>query len=311
MEIGIAALTFLSIVLLVVGAWWVIERRRRIGERLRVPQAAGPEILRVVPTGERSKLETLLRRTRLFERLGDLVRQAGRNDPPTRWVWIVGGCALLGFVAGGLRTGGAGLGLLVGVGTGFLPILYLVYRRQQRLKLFQGQLPDALDAMSRALRTGYALGGAVQLVGDEMPEPVGGEFRRVFEEIRLGVEPTEALVRLRQRVPTEDLNFFCTAVMIQRSSGGNLTEILDHLSEVIRERFKLLSHIRALSAQHKWSAICVGLSPVAFALLFQVISPGYFDPLWSSPLAPFLLGAGVLMEAIGFVMVWRIATIDV
>jgi tight adherence protein B len=165
--------------------------------------------------------------------------------------------------------------------------------------------------MSRALRTGYALGGAIQLVGEEMPEPVGPEFKRVFEEIRLGMDPTEALVRLRQRAPTEDMEFFCSALIIQRGAGGNLTEILDHLSEVIRERFKLLSHIRALSAQHKWSAICVGLSPVIFAMLFHVLSPTYFDPLWTSPLAPYLIGTGILMEAIGFTMVWRIAQIKV
>ncbi|HLC43308.1 MAG TPA: type II secretion system F family protein [Methylomirabilota bacterium] len=311
MEIVIAGLTFLSIVTLIVGAWWFVEARRRLSDRLKVAQPTGPEILRAAPDAQRSKSEALLRRTRFFEQLNNLLRQAGREESATKWAYVIAVFALVGGVLGWLRTGGAAAGLLVALFTGSLPLFYLVRKRHQRLKRFQAQFPDALDTMARALRTGYALGGAIQLVGDEMPDPVGQEFKRVFEEIRLGLDPTEALVRLRQRISTEDMNFFCSAIMIQRSTGGNLTEILDHLSEVIRERFKLLSHIRAISAQHKWSAICVGLSPVVFAMMFQLISPHYFDPLWSSPLAPLLLGGGVVMEAIGFFMVWRIAKIEV
>ena len=179
------------------------------------------------------------------------------------------------------------------------------------MQQFEAQFPDGLDAMARAIRAGNALSTAVQLVAEEMPDPIGGEFRRVFEETQLGMDPGEALSRLAERTPTDDVRFFCTAVTIQRGSGGNLAEILDRLSEVIRERFKILSHARALSAQHRWSAICVGLSPVAFALMFELMSPGYFAPMMESPLAPMLLGAGFVMEAIGFFMVWRIAKIKV
>lgn len=179
------------------------------------------------------------------------------------------------------------------------------------MQQFEAQFPDALDAMSRAIRAGNALSSAIQLVGQEMPNPLGAEFTQVFEETKLGMDPGDALSRLAERTPTDDVRFFCTAVLIQRGSGGNLAEILDRLSEVIRERFKILSHARALSAQHRWSAICVGLSPVAFAIMFELMSPGYFTPMLESPLAPVLLGAGLTMEAIGFFMVWRIAKIKV
>jgi tight adherence protein B len=306
-----AGLVFVAVVAVIVVVFWFLESRRAIRGRLRVTPASEPEILRARAPESGSAVEGLLERVRLAERLSTLLRQAGRSDPASTWVWIVAGCALAGAVAGGLRTGRVSTMIVAALLTGALPLLYLIHQRHQRLKKFQAQFPDSLDTMSRALRTGYALGGAIQLVGDEMPEPVGPEFKRVFEEIRLGMDPTEALVRLRQRAPTEDLEFFCSALIIQRGSGGNLTEILDHLSEVIRERFKLLSHIRALSAQHKWSAICVGLSPVVFAGVFHLMSPRYFDSLWDSPLSPYLLGAGFLMEAIGFVMVWRIAQIKV
>ena len=165
--------------------------------------------------------------------------------------------------------------------------------------------------MTRSIRAGYALTGAIQLVGEQMPEPVGQEFRRVFEETRLGLDPGEALLGIWRRVPLEDTSFFCTAIGIQRIGGGNLAEILDGLAEVIRERFKVLKQARVLSAQHRWTAICVGLSPLVFALLFELTSPGYFKPLLASPYAPIMLTAALIMEVIGFFTIWRIADIKV
>jgi tight adherence protein B len=140
---------------------------------------------------------------------------------------------------------------------------------------------------------------------------VGAEFRRVDEETRLGMDPGEALVRLQKRVPVEDMAFFCTAITIQRGVGGNLAEVLDRLAEVIRERFKILSYARVLSAQNKWSAVFVGLSPALFAVIFEVLHPGYFDALKTSPIGPWLVAAGLILEAIGFFAVWRIAQIKV
>ncbi len=131
------------------------------------------------------------------------------------------------------------------------------------------------------------------------------------EEIRLGMDPGEALFRLQKRVPVEDMSFFCTAIKIQRGVGGNLAEVLDRLAEVIRERFKILSYARVLSAQHRWAAICTGLSPAIFAIIFELMHPGYFNALQTNPIGPWLVGAGLILEAIGFFMVWRIAQIKV
>jgi len=112
-------------------------------------------------------------------------------------------------------------------------------------------------------------------------------------------------------MPAEDVRFFCTAIRIQRSAGGNLAEILDRLAEVIRERFKILSYARVLSSQHRWSAVCVGLSPLVFALMFQLLHPGYFDAMLTDPIGPTLIVAGLILEAIGFMTIWRIAQIKV
>jgi tight adherence protein B len=187
----------------------------------------------------------------------------------------------------------------------------MLYKRSVRLGRFEKSFPDALDAMARAIRAGNALSAAIQLVAEESPDPIGPEFRRVVEEIRLGLNPADALFKLVDRVPTEDIRFFCAAIRIQRGSGGNLAELLDRLSEVIRERYRILSHARVLSAQHKWTAICVGLSPLVFAIGLQLMNPGYFEPLLTSAMGPMLIIAGLVLEAIGFFAIWRIAQIKV
>lgn len=306
--VAIAGLASLTVVILIMGLWWVSATNRRIRDRLQYEAApqVDTRILRVDPWEGDSAWRVLV------SPLAALTEQAGYDTARTTNVLLLMGFfALAGGVGAWFRLGGIVWGVLVAIVTGSLPVVYLFYKRHQRLRRFEQQFPDALDMMTRAIRAGHAMSGAIQVVGDEMPDPAGQEFRRVSEEIRLGLDQGEALSRLRRRVITEDARFFCNAIGIHRSAGGNLAEILDRLSEVIRERFKLLSHARVLSAQHRWTAVCVGLSPVVFAIMFQALSPGYFDPLLASPLALYLIGGGILLEAIGFLIIWRIAKIKV
>jgi tight adherence protein B len=300
----IALLVFISLVTVIVGVWWARLPGRRIGDRLTPTGAVETWDAALLKPEQTSRLG-------IVEALARLLDQAGYAWTPERGMLIIGGFALVGATIGGTRVGGV-LWMLVGaVIVGGLPVWFLIYRRQKRIALFQSQFPDAMDMMTRAIRAGHALAGAIRLVGEEMVAPVGTEFQRVSEEIRLGMEPSAALAGLERRMGTDDVRFFCTAVGIQRSTGGNLAEVLDRLSEVIRERFKLLSHARALSAQHKWSAILVGVSPMAFAVLFQFLSPGYFDSFLASPLAPMMIGLGLVSEVIGFIFIWRISDIKV
>jgi tight adherence protein B len=252
-----------------------------------------------------------LRDTGLPQHLARLATEAGYKATAGDLTLVTIACAAVGGAAAGLRTGGLFWGILTAVATGSLPAVYLLYKRGRRIMRFQTQFPDALDMITRAIRAGNALSGAIKLVGEEMPDPTGAEFRQVDDEIRLGTEPGEALFGLENRMPTEDVRFFCTAIRIQRSAGGNLAEILDRLAEVIRERFKILSYARVLSSQHKWSAVCVGLSPVIFGIMFQLLHPGYFDSMLKDPIGPVLLGVGLSLEAVGFFVIWRIAQIKV
>jgi tight adherence protein B len=305
-----AALAFITIVVLVVGLWWVQLPARKVTDRLRKFGRIATGIDTELYTSPAEELAALRAQGRVRRRLGKLVDQAGYAGRETDVLMVIAMLIVTGALLGWLRLGGA-WAPLTALAMGSIPVVFLVYKRNQRFQKFQQQFPDALDMMTRAIRAGNALSLAIRLVGDEMPSPTGTEFKRVAEETRLGMDPGEALMRLEGRVATEDVAFFCAAVQIQRSAGGNLAEILDRLSEVIRERFKLLSHARVLSAQHRMTAVCVGLSPLAFALLFEVTRPGYFQPLLNSPLAPLLLGAGFVLEAIGFLVIWRIATIKV
>jgi tight adherence protein B len=313
MLIGIAGLVFLATVTMIVGIWWAAQARSQMRRRLAgvatAPSAGVDDLLRL--DEDSSGLGTVLTRTGAFAPLSLLVRQAGSRQSATDIALIISALAAAGLGLGWMRTKSPLFAVAAGLIAAALPIAYLLYKRHKRLRAFEKQFPDALDMISRAIRAGNALSGAIRLVGEEMPDPVGEEFQIVSEEIRLGVDPSEALSRLRERAPVQDAAFFSTAIRIQRGSGGNLAEILDRLAEVIRERFKILSYARVLSAQHRWSAILVGLSPVFFAVLFELTRPGYFDAMRADPLGPWLVGLGLVLEAIGFFLIWRIAKIKV
>jgi tight adherence protein B len=312
MILAIAALAFLFVMILVAGGWWVSQANRSVRARLAsAPPHALTQILKPETGKADGGLAGLFGRSGLSARLGALALQAGYKTAAGDLTLIVAACAAVGGAGGWLRTGVFAWGILTALILGSVPIVYLVYKRSVRLSRFQTQFPDALDMITRAIRAGNALSAAIRLVGQEMPDPVGQEFRQIDEEIRLGTDPGDALFRLQSRVGTEDVRFFCTAIRIQRGSGGNLAEILDRLAEVIRERFKILSYARVLAAQHRWSAILVGLSPVIFGVMFQILHPGFFDPLVNDPVGPTLILGGLIMEAIGFFMIWRIAQIKV
>lgn len=314
MLLGVAVLVFVVVVILVIGLWWMHASREQVRRRLgRHVDAQSPErqlLKRNVAVSD-SVWERILRKSDVVGRLAHLAEQAGSRRSASRMLLIIAAVGGLGGIVGGWRIGTGSGALISALVAAALPVFYLLHKRHRRLQRFQEHFADAVDMMSRSIRAGNALSGSIQLVAEEMADPIGQEFRQVAEEIRLGLDPGEALVRLHDRVPTEDVEFFCTAVRIQRGSGGNLAEILDRLSDVIRKRFELLSHARVLSTQQRYSAIFVGASPALFSVIFYFLSPGYFDPLIESPSAPVLIGAGLTLQVIGALIIWRVAKIKV
>jgi tight adherence protein B len=180
-----------------------------------------------------------------------------------------------------------------------LPWMWLGRRVTARIRLFERQIPEALDLMSRALRAGHAFPTAVKMVADEMAAPIGTEFRILFDETNFGVPQNEALMRMSDRVPIDDLRYFVIAVMIQRESGGNLAELLDNISAIVRARLKLLGEVRTLSAEGKLSAWILGMLPFCVGGVIQLVNPGFTEVLWTDPIGQRMVGGALLLMALG------------
>jgi tight adherence protein B len=192
-----------------------------------------------------------------------------------------------------------------------LPWLWLARRRNERLRRFEAQIPEALDLMGRAMRAGHAFSTAVKMVGDEMQEPIGREFRQLFDEMNYGVPQNEALLRLADRIPIADMSYFVVAVTIQRESGGNLAELLDKIAGVVRARLTLMGEVRTLAAEGKLSAWILGAMPFATALLIHLLTPKFMALLWTDPAGLRLVGAALVGMTVGGLWMRRLIAIRV
>jgi tight adherence protein B len=250
----------------------------------------------------------------IAERLGglaNLFQQADTTLTPTRFFLIsavLGGAgAALAFVAGSPLAGVPIAGMILGA----MPLGWLMMRRRKRLKVFATQLPDALELISRALRAGHSLGSGLNLVGEEMPAPIGTEFNRVFEEQNLGIPLDEALKSLTLRVPNLDLKFFVTAVVLQRQTGGDLAEILDKIGHLIRERFKIWGQIQALTGEGRLSGIVLLALPPLLFLAVYYLNPDYCMVLFTDPMGQKMMAGAVFLQIVGALVIKKIVNIKV
>jgi tight adherence protein B len=189
--------------------------------------------------------------------------------------------------------------VLLGIVLAAVPWFWLANQRKKRIELFERQIPEALDLMGRALRAGHAFPTAVKMVGDEMADPIGKEFRILFDETNYGIPQNEALMRMSDRVPIDDLRYFVVAVMIQRESGGNLAELLDKIAAIVRARLKLLGDVRTLSAEGRMSAWVLSLLPFAVAVVINITNPQFMSVLWTDPIGLRMVGGALLMMVFG------------
>ena len=192
-----------------------------------------------------------------------------------------------------------------------LPWLWLYVKRASRLKAFAGQLPDAMELIARALRAGHSLAAGMHVVAEEMPAPVSKEFGRVYEEQNLGIPLEEALKGMCDRVPNLDLKFFVTSVAIQRQTGGDLAEILDRIGHVIRERFKILGQVKALTAEGRLSGVVLIALPIGLFLMMMYMKPDYIELLWKDPMGIKMSVAAIVLMIIGSIAIKKIVDIKV
>jgi len=202
---------------------------------------------------------------------------------------------------------GATLALALAV----LPWWRVSSRRSKRIELIERQFPEALDLMGRAMRAGHSFPSAVKMVAEEMAEPLGRDFRILFDEMNYGVPANEALQHLAERVPVSDVSYFVVAVMIQRESGGNLAELLDKISVIVRGRLDLLGEIRTLSAEGRLSAIILTALPFGVGLVVNMTNPEFMSVLWTDPAGVRMVGVAIFMMVLGILWMRSIIRIRV
>lgn len=200
---------------------------------------------------------------------------------------------------------------LAGLGSAFLPYMYVMFVRGRRLKKFATQLPGALDLMAQAMRAGQSLPAGIQLVGEQVPEPLGPEFHTAYEQQNLGSTIIDSLEQMCDRIPDLDLRFFATAVTLQRQTGGDLAEILDKIGKLIRERFKIKGMIQALTGEGRISgAVLLGMPPILFAVMLK-LNYKYVMKLFEEPLGHQMLAVAIVMQIVGALWIKKIINIKV
>jgi tight adherence protein B len=192
-----------------------------------------------------------------------------------------------------------------------LPWLWLWNKRRVRLAKFASQLPDALELVARALRAGHSLAAGLHVVGEEMPAPIADEFSRVFEESNLGISVEDAMKSMCDRVPNLDLRFFVTSVAIQRQTGGDLAEILDKIGYVIRERFRILGQVKALTGEGRLSGVVLIALPFALFAFMLNTKPDYVESLWTTELGKKMSAAAIVAQILGALVIRKIVNIKV
>ena len=215
--------------------------------------------------------------------------------------------AVIAFIAGGSLLFGW-VGLVLGF---FLPYAYATHMRKKRFQKFEEKFPEAIDTLARAVRAGHAFTTALEMIANEVSEPVAGEFRQLYEEQKFGLPVRDALLNLADRIPLVDVKFFITAVMVVKNLGGNLAEILDNLSYVIRERFKILRQVRVHTAQGRLTMMLLMALPPSIVVIMQILNPGFIRPLFTDPIGHALIVGGITLQTVGYFVIRKIIAIQV
>jgi tight adherence protein B len=318
----IALIVFLLVAVIAFAAGSLVDQRnaraRLIKDRLadvqKSPERDPNAELALLRDEQLSKIpvfDNLLRRSARVSAIQEALLQAGMKYRAGNFLLL---CLLCGTVAAivlTVFTRNPGIGwaaLLVGA---FLPYSVVSYRRQKRFEKFEELFPEAIDTVARAVRAGHAFTTALEMISSEIAEPLAGEFRQLYEEQKFGMPVRDALMNLTQRVPLVDVKFFVTAVMLQRETGGNLAEILDNLSYIIRERFKIQRQVKVHTAQGRMTMALLMAMPPAVIGILLVFSPEFVRPLFYDPLGHALLVISIVLQTTGYFVIRKVIKIQV
>jgi tight adherence protein B len=310
-----------AIVLIAVSVGWgALEARRQKKVVGMLQTVAGKSavvettVLKDAGGGEPDLLTRLVSGLNLSTRLQTKIQQAGLDWTVGQLVLAMGVAAIIGGLLGlrfkiliipALSCVAAALIL------GSLPYLYVVQKRAKRLNMFEEQFPEALDFVARAMRAGHAFSVSLEMLAEESPEPLSREFRQVFNEQNLGAPIDVALQNLAARMPLLDVSFFVSAVMLQKETGGNLSEILTKLSYVIRERFKLKGQVKAASAHGRITGLILTIMPIVLMFALLAVAPGYLQGMAKDPDGKWLIIGAICGQFLGYYFIRRIINIKV
>jgi len=322
MGLLVFALTFLTVIVIFLGIWMTIgtdnkqEVVRRRMEAVRKAERRGDvsmglklardEMLSSVPAVHR-----LMLHWSWSVRLQERISQAGLTMKAGKLI-LISACLFLGTtVIVGLFTPMLLVGLLIGICVGLIPYGVVMYLRQKRLRAFEERFPEALDLLGRAVRAGHAFTTGLEMIAKESPDPIASEFRTTFEEQNFGLPLRDALLNMTERIPSIDVRFFVTALLIQKETGGNLAEILDGLARVIRDRFRIYREVRVRTAQGRLTAGILIALPIFMMLVLMVMNPNYMGVLFHDPKGMLALTIAGIMQVIGSLVIWKIIHIEV
>ena len=318
----VAILTFVIVIAIFVAIWMLaggdrkqdLVRRRmeavrkaeRRGEVSTGLKLARDEMLSSVPV-----LHRMMLHWSWSVRLQEHIAQAGLTMKAGKLVLI---SACLGL-ATWLIVGGFypqfPIAIVFGIAVGATPFGVIAYLREKRLRQFEERFPEALDLLGRAVRAGHAFTTGLEMIAKESAEPVASEFRTTFEEQNFGLPLRDALLNLTERIPSMDVRFFVTALLIQKETGGNLAEILDGLARVIRDRFRIYREVRVRTAQGRLTAGILIALPIFMMIVLSIMNPAYMSVMYEDPKGPLILTVAALMQVVGSIMLWRIIHIEV
>lgn len=322
---GLALFVFIVVAGTIIGGYFAVmilpERfaARKLDLRLRDSGSDGEApsegvadtVVKRALEGPLPGVDRLVAGTRGGISLQSLIDQSGVRITPSAVVLI----SVMGALMAGLITylllPLVLVAALVAVAAAFAPFGFLLHRRGRRLKRFEEMFPEALDLLSRAIRAGHAFQTAMGMVADELPEPVGPEFKKTFDQQNYGLPLRDALNELSERIHLLDVRFFVTAVLIQRDTGGNLSEILDNLAHVVRERFKIQRQVRVHTAHGRFTGYVLLALPAALAVALSVINPDHMQLLFHERMGQVMLMGAIVMQSIGFVWIRKVIKIEV
>jgi tight adherence protein B len=256
-------------------------------------------------------LDHLLRHIPFLQKIDLILQQSNIRYPLGVFFLISFFLAFSGFACAFYFTKSHLLSAPAAVLLSIIPLFYIVQKKKNRMKKFEKQLPEALDMLARSLRAGHAFSGGLQMVAEEFDDPMGTEFTKMVDQINFGVVIKDALVNFAERVNVPDLKYLVVAVTIQRESGGDLAEILENISTLIRERFRLQGRVRILSAEGRLSAKILIAVPIFLALYFFMSQPGYVEILITDPIGQKLVIGSVVLMSIGVFVMQKLVAIKV